>query len=271
MSDFRHELVDAGVLIATGVDGVVGRGAVFEDVLMRLDAVISRWGQGNGAEMVYFPPVMNSSYLETNGYLKSFPQLATALHGFTCDDHGQVTGEDLPTELMLVPAACYPIYPMVAERGPLPAGGGLFDICSWCFRREPSKDAARLQSFRMHEYVRLGTEEDVLAFRDGWIVEARGLSIHCSCRSDWSRQRCILRPRRPPDGEQPAGAKLEDRVADPCHQRNRTDCLLQFQLRRGPFQRSLADRFARRLQGVQRLYRLWHGADDAGAVPAPWD
>ena len=82
---------------------------------MRLDAVISRWRR-NGAETVDFPPVMNRSYLERNGYLKSFPQLATALHGFTCNNHGQVTGEDLPTELMLVPAACYPIYPMVAER-----------------------------------------------------------------------------------------------------------------------------------------------------------
>ncbi len=175
MSDLRHELVDAGVLIATGVDGVVGRGAVFEDVLMRLDGVISRWGRRNGAETVHFPPVMNRSYLERNGYLKSFPQLATALHGFTCNNHGQVTGEDLPTDLMLVPAACYPIYPMVAERGALLAGGGLFEVCSWCFRREPSKDAPRLQSFRMHEYVRLGTEVDVLAFRDGWIVEAGGL------------------------------------------------------------------------------------------------
>jgi seryl-tRNA synthetase len=157
LSDLRCELVDAGLLIATGIDGVVGR------------------GHGNGAETVHFPPVMNRSYLERNGYLKSFPQLATVLHGFSCDDHGHATGEDLPTDLMLVPSACYPIYPMVAARGPLPASGALFNIASWCFRREPSKDAARWQSFRMHEYVRLGTADDVLAFREAWIVEARGL------------------------------------------------------------------------------------------------
>ena len=175
MSDLRCDLIEAGLLIATGVDGVVGRGVIFEDVLMRLNVAILRLGRGSGAETVHFPPVMNRSHLERNGYLKSFPQLATALHGFSCNDHGNATGEDLPTGLMLVPAACYPIYPMVAARGPLPADGALFNIVSWCFRREPSKDAPRLQSFRMHEYVRLGPERGVLAWRESWIVQARSL------------------------------------------------------------------------------------------------
>jgi seryl-tRNA synthetase len=175
LSNLRCELVDAGLLFATGVDGVVGRSAMFEDVLTCLSSVIARWGQQNGAETVHFPPVMNRSHLERNGYLKSFPHLAAAIHGFVCNDHGQAIAEDLPTELMLVPSACYPIYPMVAARGPLQAGGALFNIESWCFRREPSADAARLQSFRMHEYVRLGTAEDVLVARERWIDQARTL------------------------------------------------------------------------------------------------
>lgn len=173
MSDLRCDLVDAGHLIATDVDGIVGRGAAFEDVLMRLDAMMSRWGVRHDAETVHFPPVMNRSYLERNGYLKSFPQLASALHGFTCDARGHVCGEDLPTGLMMIPSACYPIYPMAGARGPLPPAGKLYNIQSWCFRREPSKEPARLQSFRMHEYVKLGTAEDVLAFRDGWVEEAK--------------------------------------------------------------------------------------------------
>jgi len=175
MNNLRCDLVDAGLLIATGVDGIVGRGAVFEDVLMRLNAIIARWGTRHGAEVVHFPPVINRTHLERNGYLKSFPQLATALHGFTCDAHDGAVGEDLSTDLMMTPAACYPVYPMVAARGPLPIGGALFNIQSWCFRREPSQDTSRLQSFRMHEYVRLGTEGDVLAFREAWIVEAGAL------------------------------------------------------------------------------------------------
>lgn len=171
MSNLRCELVGAGLLIDTGVDGVVGRGEIFEDVIKRLSTVISRWGRENNAETVYFPPVMNRSYLDCNGYLKSFPQLATALHGFSCDDHGRAIGEDMPTDLMMVPSACYPIYPMVAARGPLPAIGALFNIESWCFRREPSKDAARLQSFRMQEYVRLGTADNVLETRETWVAQ----------------------------------------------------------------------------------------------------
>jgi seryl-tRNA synthetase len=175
LTDLRCDLIDAGLLIGTGIDGVVGRGAIFEDVVSRLDAVIARWGRQNGAETVHFPPVMNRAHLERNGYLKNFPQLATAMHGFVCNHHGHATGEDLPTDLMLVPSACYPIYPMVAERAPLPPQGALFNIQSWCFRREPSKDAPRLQSFRMHEYVQLGTPEQVLGFRNGWIDQARAL------------------------------------------------------------------------------------------------
>jgi seryl-tRNA synthetase len=43
---------------------------------------------------------------------------------------------------------------------------------SWCYRHEPSDDPARLQSFRMREYVRIGRPEDVLAFRQRWLDQA---------------------------------------------------------------------------------------------------
>ena len=177
-SDLRSEMVAAGLLIGTGIDGVLGRGAVFEDVLTRFNAVITRWGVENGAEAVHFPPVMNRAQLERNGYLKSFPQLAVSLSGFRCEGNGHHAlpyPEDLPTGLMMVPAACYPLYPMVAARGALPAEGALFDIHGWCFRREPSQDAPRLQSFRMHEFVKLGQPADVIAFRESWIESAQAL------------------------------------------------------------------------------------------------
>ena len=41
-------------------------------------------------------------------------------------------------DLVLSPAACYPVYPLVASRGALPAGGLIFDVSADCFRREPS-------------------------------------------------------------------------------------------------------------------------------------
>ncbi|HKF64099.1 MAG TPA: hypothetical protein VKB42_22180 [Dongiaceae bacterium] len=179
-NDLRSEMVAAGLLIGTGIDGVLGRGAVFEDVLTRFNAVITRWGVENGAEAVHFPPVMNRAQLERNGYLKSFPQLAVSLSGFRCEGNGHHAlpyPEDLPTGLMMVPAACYPLYPLVAARGALPAEGALFDIHGWCFRREPSQDAPRLQSFRMHEFVKLGQPADVIAFRESWIESAQALYI----------------------------------------------------------------------------------------------
>ena len=65
------------------------------------------------------------------------------------------------TDIVLTPAACYPLYPVAAARGPLPAEGRLFDLQSYCFRHEPSVDPARMQMFRMREYVRIGTPEQV--------------------------------------------------------------------------------------------------------------
>jgi len=55
-----------------------------------------------------------------------------------------VRGEDwmdrqAPTDVVLTPAACYPLYPMIARRGTLAPQGALFDLKSYCFRHEPSK------------------------------------------------------------------------------------------------------------------------------------
>jgi seryl-tRNA synthetase len=43
------------------------------------------------------------------------------------------------------------------------------DLQGYAFRHEPSVDPARMQIFRMHEFVRLGTPEEALAHRDHWI------------------------------------------------------------------------------------------------------
>ena len=58
---------------------------------------------------------------------------------------------------MLAPAACYPVYPIAAARGPVPDDGLLFDVACDCFRREPSRDIDRFQSFRMREFVIIGS------------------------------------------------------------------------------------------------------------------
>jgi seryl-tRNA synthetase len=90
---------------------------------------------------------------------------------------GQEWTDDLSAaDLVLSPAACYPVYPLVASRGRVPAAGLLFDVASDCFRREPSRDLDRLQSFRMREYVCIGTPEQIADFRERWMVRAQGLA-----------------------------------------------------------------------------------------------
>jgi seryl-tRNA synthetase len=80
------------------------------------------------------------------------------------------------TELTLMPAACYPVYPAIAARGPLPAGGVFVDAGgAGVFRHEPSHDPARRQIFHQHELVRIGEPDAVLAWRDEWAQ--RGLEL----------------------------------------------------------------------------------------------
>jgi seryl-tRNA synthetase len=75
-----------------------------------------------------------------------------------------------------MPAACYPLYPAVAARGPLPDGGVTLDTGdSYVFRREPSSDPARMQIFHMREIVRIGEPATVTEWRRQWRARAEAL------------------------------------------------------------------------------------------------
>ena len=178
---FLDELLAAGLFVASGVPGVYGRGAVFEDVRMRFDDLVTREAADQGAEPLRFPPVVPRRQIETSGYLKSFPHLAGTVFAFEGTEadaieqharagrHEDWSGFQTMSELVLTPAVCYPVYPAVAARGPLPEGGVTIDPGgSYVFRHEPSGDPARLQMFHMRELVRIGEPETVLAWRDEW-------------------------------------------------------------------------------------------------------
>jgi seryl-tRNA synthetase len=188
------ELVAAGHLIPSGVPGVYGRGAAFEDVRERFDAYVSRAAASEGAEVLRFPPVLPRVQLERTGYLKSFPHLAGAVFAFEGTEaqarvqaeraaaHEDWSEHQHMSDLVLMPAVCYPVYPAVARRGPLPEGGVTIDPGgSYAFRKEPSGDPARLQMFHMRELVRIAEPEAVQAWRDGWRDRAlellRGLGL----------------------------------------------------------------------------------------------
>lgn len=179
--EFLDELFDAGLLIDTGVDGLYGRSGEFESVIKAFDGLVTRYGGADQATPIHFPPGIARRLFEKSGYMKSFPQLAGTVHSFMGGemDHctllaelesGQDwTGQQQAIDVVLTPAACYPLYPTVAKRGPMPEGGRLYDLQSYCFRHEPSKDPARMQLFRMREFVRIGSPHQVRAFRESWL------------------------------------------------------------------------------------------------------
>jgi seryl-tRNA synthetase len=175
------------LLLPSGIDGVYARTAVFEQVVNGVTTLISRYREPD-TEVLRFPPVMSRRQVEKSGYLKSFPHFlgcVSCLGGPEAEIRSAVerseAGEDwtpalAAADLVLSPAACYPIYPLVASRGDVPAGGLLFDVACDCFRREPSKMLDRLQSFRMREYVCIGSPAQVDEFRRRWMNRAQSFA-----------------------------------------------------------------------------------------------
>src|SRR5438874_2635928 len=164
-----RDLLEHGLLIDTGVPGIYGHGAAFEEVRARLDMRLTQEAASRGAESLRFPPALPRRQLELSGYLNSFPHLAGSVFSFDGDERQAATQakratrhEDWSefqqmTDLTLMPAACYPVYPAIAARGPLPVGGVFVDAGgAWVFRHEPSQDPARRQMFHQHELVRIG-------------------------------------------------------------------------------------------------------------------
>jgi seryl-tRNA synthetase len=183
----RLEAMVATLFRPMGVDGVHARTPLYEGVVDALSSLISRLREP-GTEVLRFPPVMSRRDLEKSGYLKSFPNLlgcVCALHGTeaeirnAADRHetgGDWTEALTPADLVLSPAACYPVYPLAAARGPVPHAGLIFDVACDCFRHEPSRQLDRLQSFRMREYVCIGSAPQIIAFRERWVERARQLA-----------------------------------------------------------------------------------------------
>ena len=182
---FYSDLVTHGLIIPSVVKGAYGRGRVFEDILQRFNDLVSRTAEPDNAEEMTFPPILPRALVENVGYMDNFPQLAGSVHSFSGNDgkarelsariHGGERWEDLlnPTEVMLTPAACYPVYPTFS--GLLPNAGRLVTVLGWVYRHEPSDEPTRLQSFRMREFIRVGKPDVVVAWRDAWLQ--RGLDL----------------------------------------------------------------------------------------------
>ena len=198
--DFLGALTQAGLLIPSGVRGVYGRSGAFEAVVQGFERYVTQVGRPLNPEVMYFPPVFSRAHYCSINHIYNFPDLMGSVHAFTGKEreHQQMlrqfeakedwTRELAPSEVMLIPAACYPLYPTAS--GTLAAAGRLVDLKSYVFRHEPSDDPARMQIFRQREYVFMGTAEQALSHRDAWLsrgkamLESVGLPVEAVVAND---------------------------------------------------------------------------------------
>jgi seryl-tRNA synthetase len=161
------------------VPGLYARSGGYESIIEGLDRLMTDAGRDQHALLLKFPPLLaRQTFLRTD-YLASFPQLTGSIDTFTGNERDHIAllnmyeaGGDwasllTPSEVMLAPAACHPVYPLSA--GILPAGGRRFDVHAYCFRHEPSFDPMRMQAFRMREYVYVGEPAQAFEHRESWL------------------------------------------------------------------------------------------------------
>jgi seryl-tRNA synthetase len=184
-ASWRDRIIEAGLLVSTGLDGLYGRSGSFEHVVQGLEANIARLGADQDAAVVRFPPIMPRSTFERTDYLRSFPTMTGSVHSFVGDDRDHAAllraldaGDDwttslVPAETMLCSAVCHPLYPTLSA--PLPTGGARWNVYGYVFRHEPSVDPARMQCFRQYEFVFVGEPEGAVAHRDLWLERALAL------------------------------------------------------------------------------------------------
>lgn len=183
---FEAELIEAGWLLPTLGDGVTGSGAAMEAVVQGLIARarsrVAALPHARGMRTLRFPPVNGRRLLERTDYVASFPQLLGTIDTFDGDskDHRRLLADreaGLPwdghlstSDFALVPAACHPLYAAL-QLGPPQrrADAAVHSIVGDCFRNEPSPDPLRFVSFRMLEFVLVGTPEQAEAHRDAMI------------------------------------------------------------------------------------------------------
>src|SRR5208283_2496931 len=87
---------------------------------------------GDRVERMRFPSIMPRTDLERIGYFRNFPHLLGTVHCFCGNepDHRRLlgahdAGEDwtemqAATDMVLISAACHPVYPVLASRGEVP-------------------------------------------------------------------------------------------------------------------------------------------------------
>lgn len=198
--ELRTALLDAGLLVPTRTDGLYHRSGEFEGVLQGVERYAAGQRTDDTAPRRWFPPVMAREDFLLTDYLRSFPDLVGSVDVFTGGDKEHKAllaeleaGRDWtrsldPAEVVLSSSICHSLYGTLPTE--IPAGGLLHECCGFAFRHEPSLDPARMQSFRMYEFVLVGTPAEAVAHRDLWLrrgldsLAALGLPVRSDAAND---------------------------------------------------------------------------------------
>lgn len=133
-------------------------------VLDHLRAGLARTFGDEAEEHFTAPPVIARDTVERAGYPTSFPHLLGTVHA------APAGGEPAATDLVLTPAACHHVYPMLA--GCRVAATRTVGVEATCFRAEAKDEPGRQRSFRMYEIVFLGSASEALSWRDRMLAKA---------------------------------------------------------------------------------------------------
>ena len=185
---FRDQLVEHEWILpsrAAVLPGLGPKAVAVYDGLGGLIAGTARELFTTDVTPVRFPPVFAAGMLEQTDYVASFPQLLGTINSFL---GGQSEYRDLIAEydrggdwqrmlgatgLAVASAACHALYAYL--EGSTVDAERLYEMTGECFRHEPSEDPMRFVSFRMREYVRLGTEQQAKEHRQRWLEIDREL------------------------------------------------------------------------------------------------
>jgi hypothetical protein len=125
---------------------------------------------------------------------KAFPicWVACALHGSEAsirsavgryDNGGDWTTSVTSSDLVLSPAACYPVYPIVATRGPLAGRRFAVRHRSRRFRHELAQKTRSAAIVSHARFMRIGSPREILEFRESWMAKAPGSRTTSACPS----------------------------------------------------------------------------------------
>lgn len=195
-----HAVAEDLLPTSTEAAGVYLFGENFEEIIGLLRRGITAMAAVEPFRRLTIPPVISRRTIERAGYVGSFPQLLGTVHSYPGD--GRSWGRLSPlvesggdwyrdhtiSDVVLLPAACYPVYPTLEGREL--AEPARFHVEATCFRQEASSETGRLRSFRMVELVTAGSPDHCASWREKWLarveewLSAAGLRVSVEVADD---------------------------------------------------------------------------------------